>query len=94
MDIAALATIVFVVLFSPLGIAAFISGMLIKQRWHATLSAMIFATIAFISTPNITTLPVGRFTIVIVGTVIAMMAAAHLSFTIKSHFKKKANNNK
>ncbi|MCT4656537.1 MAG: hypothetical protein N4A65_12070 [Cohaesibacter sp.] len=92
MDIAALLTIIFVVLFSPLGIAAFISGMLIKQRWHATLSAVIFATIAFISTPNITALPVDRFTIVIIGTVAAMMIAAHLSFTIKHYFQAKIKN--
>ncbi|MCV6546234.1 MAG: hypothetical protein OIF56_02950 [Cohaesibacter sp.] len=93
MDFALLAAVIFAALFSPLGIAAFISGMLIKQRWHATLSAAIFATIAFISTPNITTLPFDRFTQVIVGTMIGMMIAAHLSFAIKKHFKSKAKQN-
>ncbi len=92
MDFALLAAVIFAALFSPLGIAAFISGMLIKVRWHATLSAAIFATIAFISTPDITSLPVGRFTTVIVGTMIGMMIAAHLSFMIKQHFQKKAKN--
>lgn len=83
MDFLALAQFILAAMFSLPGLVTFIVSTILKQRWQASIVAVVAAS-AFmaLNSASFSGQGSGTYTIGVVASVIAMMIAAHLAFTI------------
>lgn len=83
MGIVAIFKFILAAMFSPPGIANFVVCMFLKQRWQATVAAIIASgAYLFFTSAVLSKLDPANFTIAVVASVVGMMVASHVSFTI------------
>ncbi|WP_316859913.1 hypothetical protein [uncultured Cohaesibacter sp.] len=83
MDVDTLIKIFVTAMFSPPGIANFVISTLLKKRIHATAAAFVAAAaMIFMNNKVLSQIGLGQYAVIVILTVIAMMIAAHLGFTI------------
>jgi uncharacterized membrane protein len=83
MDLTIIAKVAVAAMFSPPGIANFIISTILKKRWQASLAAILAASaFMFINGKALAQQSTADYTIGVIGSVIGMMIASHLAFTI------------
>ena len=83
MDLGTLLQLLIAVMFSPPGIAVFIISTILKIRWHASIAAVIGASaFMFMNGAVFSQQTSANYTVVVVASVVGMMIAAHLAFTL------------
>nr|WP_321456491.1 hypothetical protein [uncultured Cohaesibacter sp.] len=83
MDFETISKIFVAAMFSPPGIANFVISTLLKKRLHATAAALIAsAALVFMNSKILSQIQVGKYAVLVICTVIAMMIVAHVAFTV------------
>ena len=90
MDLSALVQFILAAMFSLPGLVTFIVSTILKQRWQASIVAVVAAS-AFMAL-NSTAFDgqsSATYSIAVVASVVSMMAAAHIAFTIGENILRK-----
>lgn len=83
MDLGAIFKLLLAVMFSPPGIATFVISTILKKRWQASIVAVVAASaFMFLNGSAFAQQSSANYTVAVIASVVGMMIAAHLAFTI------------